>query len=135
MVEARIGVGVIIIKDDKVLLGKRQGSHGSGTWSFPGGHLEFGETPEETALREVDEECGIIISNLRRGPYTNDIFEKENKQYVTLFILADYVSGSAEIKEPDKCLGWEWVSWDYLAKRELFIPIKNLLQEDYNPFN
>jgi 8-oxo-dGTP diphosphatase len=41
-----IGVSVIIIKDNQVLLGKRKNSHGSGTWAFPGGHLEFNETIE-----------------------------------------------------------------------------------------
>ena len=129
--EARVGVGVIIIKEDKVLLGKRKGSHGAETWGFPGGHLEFGETPEETAIREVAEENGVIITHLRKGPYTNDFFEKENKHYVTLFVLADYVSGEPEIKEPEKCSSWQWFTWDELSTLELFLPIKNLLKEGY----
>jgi 8-oxo-dGTP diphosphatase len=39
----KVGVGVIIKKDGKVLMGKRKNAHGDGTWSFTGGHLEFGE--------------------------------------------------------------------------------------------
>ena len=39
----KVGVGVIVRKGDKFLLGKRQGAHGEGTWAFAGGHLEFGE--------------------------------------------------------------------------------------------
>lgn len=46
----KVGVCVFIIKDDKILLGKRKNSHGGLTWAPPGGHLEFGETPEECAM-------------------------------------------------------------------------------------
>ncbi len=47
----KIGVGVLIIRDGKLLLGRRKGSHGAATWSAPGGHLEYGETPEACARR------------------------------------------------------------------------------------
>lgn len=75
----KIGVGVIIIKDDKVLLGKRINAHGEGSWGFAGGHLEFNEEVEDCAIREVKEETGISIKNLRNTTFTNDIFEKEKK--------------------------------------------------------
>ena len=88
-----IGIAVIVTKRDRVLLGRRKSSHGSGTWAFPGGHLEFNESIEDCAKREVFEETGIQIKNLRFGPYTNDIFADEGKHYVTLFILADYDCG------------------------------------------
>ena len=39
-----VGVAVMIIRDGKVLFGKRLASHGTGTWHLPGGHLEFMET-------------------------------------------------------------------------------------------
>ena len=49
----KVGLAVIVYKDGKILMGKRIGSHGVNTWSFPGGHLEFLETFEECAKREV----------------------------------------------------------------------------------
>ncbi len=128
----KVGVGVIIIKDNKVLLGIRKNAHGQGEWCFPGGHLEMGETPEQCAVRETREETGLEIKNLRRGPYTNDIFSKEN-HFITLFIIADYDSGVPDVKEPDKCEKWEWFSWNELPE-PLFLPIKNLLKNGYNPF-
>ena len=128
----KIGVGVIIIKDGKILLGKRRGSHGDGSWSFPGGHLEFNENIFDCAVREVLEETGIKIKNLRFGPFTNDIFEKEGKHYVTLFVLSDYDSGEVELKEPEKCEKWDWFEWENFPE-ELFVPIRNLLKQDYNP--
>ena len=57
----RVGVGVMILKGGKVLLGKRKGSHGQGEYAFPGGHMEYLVGIEETARREVLEECGIEI--------------------------------------------------------------------------
>lgn len=57
-----VGVGVLIFNDKKqMLLGKRKGSHGAGTWCNPGGHLEFGESFEQCAIREVEEETGLKI--------------------------------------------------------------------------
>jgi 8-oxo-dGTP diphosphatase len=81
-----VGIAVIVIKGNQVLLGKRKNSHGSGTWAFPGGHLEFNESIEDCARREVAEETGIQIKNLRYGPYTNDIFSDEEKHYPRIWI-------------------------------------------------
>jgi len=129
----KIGVGVIVIKDGKVLLGKRKNAHGDGSWSFPGGHLEFNEEVEDCAIRETKEEAGISIKNIRNGFYTNDIFEKEKKHYITLFVIADYDSGNVNIKEPEKCERWEWFYWGKLPK-PLFLPIENLLKQRFDPF-
>lgn len=128
----KVGVGVIIIKENRVLLGKRSYSHGAGAWQFPGGHLEFNEEIESCALRETFEETGIKIKNLRYGPYTNDIFAKEGKHYITLFVIAEYESGELEVKEPEKCEKWEWFDWHQLPT-PLFLPIENLLKRNFNP--
>jgi 8-oxo-dGTP diphosphatase len=125
-----IGVAVIVIKEGRVLLGKRKNAHGSGTWAFPGGHLEFNESIKECARREVAEETGIQIKNLRYGPYSNDIFVGENKHYVTLFVIADYDAGTPLVKEPHKCENWAWVPWPPDV-HPCFLPIKNLLKLDF----
>ncbi|MBW2999297.1 NUDIX domain-containing protein [Candidatus Woesearchaeota archaeon] len=128
----KIGIGVIVIKDNKVLMGKRKNAHGEGSWSFPGGHLEFNEEVEDCAVREVLEETGLKIKNLKLGPFTNDIFEKERRHYVTLFVISDYDSGELKNLEPDKCERWDWFEWDNLPEH-LFIPVQNLKKQDYNP--
>jgi 8-oxo-dGTP diphosphatase len=129
----RIGIGVIVIKDNKVLLGKRKNAHGEGSWSFPGGHLEFNEEVEDCARREVEEETGLKIKNLKSGPFTNDIFEKERRHYVTLFVVSEYDSGELQNLEPDKCERWDWFGWDNLPE-PLFVPFQNLLKQGYSPF-
>lgn len=129
----KVGVGVIVIKDGKVLLGKRKNAHGEGTWSFPGGHLELNEELEDCAKRELMEETGLNIKNIKFGPFTNDIFEKEGKHYITLYLLSKYGSGKLRIMEPEKCERWEWFEWDKLP-HPLFTPIANLLKQNYTPF-
>lgn len=124
----RIGVGVLIFRDGQVLLGKRKGSHGAGDWSAPGGHLEFGETPQQCAARETREECGLIIGDCVAGPYTNDIFPAGEKHYVTLFMLAYHATGTPECREPDKCEGWQWCDPAALPQ-PLFAPLNSLLKQ------
>ncbi len=123
----KVGVAVIVIKDKKVLLGKRKNVPiGKGTWGFPGGHLEENESFEAGAKREVMEEAGMKIKNLRFVGTTNDIFKKEKMHYITLFLTAEHLSGSPKVIEPDKCEKWSWFEWKKLPS-PLFLPVKNLL--------
>ncbi len=126
-----VGVAVIIKKNEKVLLGKRKNAHGAGTWALPGGHLEFNETIENCAEREVYEETGLYIKNIRYGAYTNDIFTEEQKHYITLFVTAEYSHGDCKVKEPHKCEQWEWFPWNDLPKPR-FLPLENLLKQGFN---
>lgn len=126
----QVGVGVLIIENGRVLLGKRKGSHGAGSWSAPGGHLEFGETVEACAIREVLEETNLQISNLRFGPFTNNVFEAEHKHYVTVFVLADRATGVLQTMEPDKCEGWAWFEWSNLPQ-PLFPPLASLCSQGF----
>ncbi len=123
----RIGVGVAVIKDGKMLLGKRKGAHGAGEWSSPGGHLEFGETVEECAERELLEETGLKALSLQLGPWVNDIIDND-KHYVTLFVFVDQFEGEPQLMEPHKCEGWEWFEWHALPS-PLFAPVKSMLKK------
>lgn len=130
----KVGIATIVTKDKKILVGKRKSGHGKGTSCLPGGHLEFNESIEDCARRETKEETGIDIKNIRFAAVTNDIFKKERKHYITIFMLAEYKSGNLEVKEPGKHKGWQWLEWNELS-RPLFLPLKNLLKQNYNPFN
>ena len=124
----RIGVGVLVKNPDgHILLGKRKNAHGDGHWSFPGGHLEFGETPELCAKREVLEETGLMLDKTEPLTFTNDHFEALEKHYVTLFIVAT-TTGTPENKEPHKCESWHWFPWHEMP-RPLFLPIEHLIEK------
>ncbi|MBH9399766.1 NUDIX domain-containing protein [Pseudomonas aeruginosa] len=132
MATPQVGVGVLVMRGGRVLLGRRKGSHGAGSWSAPGGHLEFGETPEDCARREALEETGLALSDLRHGPFSNDLFE--GRHYLPVCILAACAEDAqAQVMEPDKCEGWAWFDWDDLPQ-PLFAPLASLRQRGYSPF-
>ncbi|KAF7174153.1 hypothetical protein CNMCM5623_006657 [Aspergillus felis] len=145
----RVGVGVVVLnKEGKVVLGKRKGSHGAGTWAFPGGHLEFGESFEACAVREVLEETGLAIHDVRFLTATNDVMEAEGKHYITVYVgaLVKEDNAQPQILEPEKCDEWRWISWgdvrSWFEKQvqtegvetsddqpRLFIPLLNLFRQ------
>lgn len=99
----RVGLAVFIFRNGKFLMLKRRGSHGAGTWAPPGGHVEFGESFEDTARREAEEETALQLTNVRFGFVTNDPLLAENKHYVTIWMMSEAVSGQERIMEPEKC--------------------------------
>jgi 8-oxo-dGTP diphosphatase len=132
-----VGVGVMVYRNGKFLVSQRKGSHGAGCWSLPGGHLEFGETIEECARREVLEETGLVLDTVIPCKIaTNDIFAEEGKHYVTLWTLARLPDTDIQIAlnlEPEKCEGWEWHMWPHIPKPH-FLPLANM-QERYPLFD
>lgn len=111
----RVGVGVMILKAGKTLLAKRKGSHGSGEYSFPGGHLEYMESFEECARREVKEEAGIEITNVR-FLFLSNVRKYAPKHYAHIGLVADYKSGEPKVLEPEKSEKWGWYALDQLPK-------------------
>lgn len=101
------------MKDGKVLLGKRRGSHGKGEYAFPGGHMEYMESFEDCAKRETSEETGMQICNVRFLRLMN-LKQYAPKHYVDVGLIADWQSGEPKIMEPDKVESWEWYDLDDL---------------------
>ena len=130
----KVGIGVICSKDGKVLMIHRAHAHGSGSWSMPGGHLEFGETPEQCAIRETKEETGVDVVDPQFVAITNDIFESENKHYITIWIQVRYAGGEAMLTAPEESTEVGWYDWDHLPQ-PLFIPLQNLLAGKHYPLD
>lgn len=109
----KTGVGVLVFKDGKVLLGKRKGAYAADVYGVPGGHLEHLESFAQCAKREAQEETGIEIDNIRFLCLTN--FTKyAPKHYVDIGLAADWKSGEPQVLEPDKCESWNWYDLDKL---------------------
>lgn len=117
----RIGVGIIVSQYGKVLLGQRTASYGAGQWSFPGGHLKFGESPDNCVRRELHQEVGLKAGRILHGPWTNDVIDKEH-HYVTLFMIVPEFEGHLH-----HSTSWHWFDWDALPN-SLFLPLKTLIE-------
>lgn len=115
-------------KGDCLLLGQRPTSQGKHVWQFPGGHLDIGETVLECAAREVLEETGLVIGFAKHAGFSNEMFSSGEREYVTLYVSAAYLSGEAEVMEPVKCKSWRWFRYDQLPE-PLFLPIENLMKQ------
>ncbi|MEK7160166.1 MAG: NUDIX domain-containing protein [Patescibacteria group bacterium] len=110
------GLGVILIHDGKILLGKRHPDpdkadsafKSAGEWCLPGGKLDFGETFEQGAIREVKEETGITITNPQVISIHN--FKNEHAHFMTVGIIAKSWKGEAKVMEPDEITKWQWFS-------------------------
>lgn len=133
-----VGVATVVYnRDQQVLMHLRLGPHGGGTWGFPGGHLEFGETPEQCARREAMEEFGIELDDVHTGPYTNNFHISEDKHYITLIMVAAVSPNTspARIMEPDKCAEIRWCTWPEVKQLPLFLPVRNLIEvHGFHPF-
>jgi 8-oxo-dGTP diphosphatase len=122
----KVGIGIIVIRNGKILIGERTGNHGSGTFMIPGGHLEYGESFEETARREVEEETGLK-NILVKGVVSvgNDI--AYDKHYVSIGVLAESAEGDPYNAEPDKSQNWQWYDPTDLPE-QLFLSSKKVIE-------
>lgn len=122
----KVGIGVMIFKDGKVLLGKRKNAHGDGEYAFPGGHLEFNERLVDCAKRETKEEVGIEITNIGFMYFTN-LHHLGSKHYIQVGMQADWKSGEPQNLEPEKCEGWGWYTLKSLPS-PLFTTVQYYLE-------
>lgn len=128
----RVGVGVLIHRGDEVLLVRRRAVHGAGTWSTPGGHLDFGESPETCARREALEEVGVTIGEVRFRAITNDVMDSEGRHYITLWMEGEHVHGEPAPVADYELSDVRWFRWKELPET-LFLPFANLVGGECYP--
>ena len=113
----------------RVLLVKRKRAHGAGSWSTPGGYLEFGESLASCAKREAREETGVNIARLKIVAITNDLFKRPVTHFVTIWMTCARVSGRARVNSPDEVEEVGWFPWNRLP-RPLFMPFRNMIRSN-----
>ena len=131
---SRAGVGVMILnKNKQVLLGKRHVDpekadselEGEGTWTMPGGKLDFGESFEECAKREVFEETEITIDTPEVICVNND--KTENAHFVTVGLLVKDCSQEPKVMEPDEITEWKWFDLNDLPS-PMYFPSAEMIE-------
>lgn len=126
----RVGIGVLIFNPQRhILLGQRMDAHGKFTYGPPGGHLEFGESFEGCAIREVQEETGLVILSPEFLAITNDVFSSKEKHYVSIFMHTTLAqTPSIQNLEPHKTKNWQWFPFSQLPF-PLFLPLQQLIDK------
>ncbi|MGI5825797.1 MAG: nucleotide triphosphate diphosphatase NUDT15 [Patescibacteria group bacterium] len=125
-----VGIGVMILKDHKVLLGQRHFGpskadsepHGEGAWTI----LEFGESFETAAYREVWEETGLKINQekIKLVSLCND--RVPDAHFITIGFACEAFDGDPQVMEPDEIVSWQWFPLDNLPQ-PIFFPSQEII--------
>lgn len=127
------GCGVMVFNSEKkLLLGLRNSDetkadselHEEGTWTMPGGNIEYGETFEEAGIREAKEETGLDVKDLEVICVQTD--KNEYAHYVSVGMIAHSYYGTPKTMEPDEIIKWEWFDIKNLP-RNIFTPSKKTI--------
>ena len=100
-------VGVLVLKGNCVLLGKRKQGDGRGEYAGPGGTLRFGETLEACAERKVQEETGLHVENVRVVSFLNAL-HWQDAHYIDIEAVCHWVSGEPKVSDLEAFDSWDW---------------------------
>jgi len=127
-----VGVGAIIVCNDKILLEKRKGEPGKGKWSVPGGLVELGETTENAVIREVKEETGLTVADPQLIDVVDNIVRDENGEIKYHFVIVDYFLRlkGGEPMAADDAEELKWIPLGEVEKYDLTKTFRAFLQRN-----
>ncbi len=133
----RAGVGIMVVRDHKVLLGLRHSDpekadselHGEGTWTMPGGKVDWHQTIEESARRELEEETSLKASKLKLISVTDEIVH--DNHFVTNGFICTEFEGEVKTMEPDEIVEWKWFSFDNMPEK-VFPPCVKIIKNFFS---
>jgi 8-oxo-dGTP diphosphatase len=121
----KTGTNVFVTRGSELLLGLRKGN-GEGSWELPGGHVEFGESLESAARRELLEETGIVADRMEFLHVINNICSEDDTHYLAVDFITAVSDTEPRIMEPDKCAEWKWFDLNTLPEN-IFWGHRNLI--------
>jgi len=127
-----VGVGAVLVCNNRILLEKRKSEPGRGKWSIPGGLVEIGEKAEQTVIREVKEETNLEVDQPELIDVVNNITLDEDRRIRYHFIIVDYfvkLKGGA-LKAADDAAELKWVSFDEVGDYDLTRSFKEFFQKN-----
>ena len=142
-----VGVGALVVYENRVLLVKRTKPPFKELWTIPGGKVRWGESLQQAAERELLEETGIqvkageviyafdiIQTDEHNGPLSNRTHYSEF-HYVVIDLVAEYISGEAVAG--DDAAQVQWISVDDIlnrSRKDIQETTLNLIQRCYQDF-
>lgn len=123
----RKAVRCYLIKNDKIIVTKyKEPNKKAGYYEIPGGKIEEGELPEQTAIREMQEETGIIVKDLKnKGNLT--IEYPDRKFEFVVFLVDDYQGKPLQFEDNSSA----WIDINHLLQKEKILASIQLLKKEY----
>ncbi|SDO72489.1 NUDIX hydrolase [Halobacillus aidingensis] len=121
----RVDVAYVLLtdeKNEKILMVKNTGKNSS-YYTLPGGAVEYGETLQEAAMREVKEETGLEVKVGGIFSVMEAFFEERNHHAVFFTFLGNIVGGEINISFPEEIEEVTWMDLD-LAAEFLHLPME-----------
>ncbi len=117
----RVGVGAVVLHENRVLLVKRGNAPGAGKWSLPGGLVHLGETTGEAVVREVAEECGLTITVAGVTGVVDRVVRDDAGRIRYHYVLVDYlaVPDSTRVVPGSDAADVRWVEIDRVAELDV----------------
>jgi 8-oxo-dGTP diphosphatase len=116
----------VIVRDGRVLLLRRRVQEGALSWQFPAGKIEPGEPPEQTAVRETQEETGLTVAAARLlGRRVHPVTQR-----LITYVACHAVSESAFVADPEEVADVRWCAHSELSDYVpygLFEPVQKYL--------
>ena len=111
-----VGVGLAILRDDKLLLCRRLKAPEAGFWNIVGGKVDHLEPAEHAAHREAEEETGLTIGSVEFVCATEQIIDADRQHWISLLYRTTDIAGEPRLTEPDKLSAIEWFDLDALPE-------------------
>jgi len=123
------GVGVVVFRNEEVLLVKRKKAPYKGQWSIPGGKQRLGETVTQAAHRELMEETGVEVNELTLIDVIDIIVPDEEGKILYHYIVADYRAHwqSGECSPRDDAQDVQWFNLNKLGSISLLDKTRKII--------
>ncbi|MGO7541264.1 NUDIX hydrolase [Rhizobium beringeri] len=105
-----VGAMAVVVREDRLLLVRRRNEPDAGRWSFPAGKIEFGETIDTAAIRELAEETGVsatagrIITAVDAIDYDDE--GKVQHHFVVVALLCQWITGDPQANDDATDARW-----------------------------
>lgn len=128
-----VGVGIILFKQDRVMLIKRGKPPKQGEWSLPGGAQELGETVEQTALRELYEETGLNGEIISLVDVINSVDRDDQGRIRHHYTLIDFVARwtDGEARAGGDAVDAQWFNVNNIKALNLWSETERVIEEAY----
>ena len=101
-------VFLLVVRHGRLVVGRRKSGAARGTWGTPGGKLDFGESFEECAARELREETGLDLRASSFVAARSDHMPRSRAHLVTIWLRVTDFAGELRNAAPAETEGWEW---------------------------